>query len=134
MIVDNSIAVHWGLITYLELHADFELAAGAFSGLEAISRYITEKPDLVLMAIDLPDCRSIDLMQYMHEVNHRVPIVVLTTTKDAHLTQAALAAGAACIVNKDMRKQDLVSSIREVVDEIGKGNVWLLNSTEDIIE
>ena len=132
MIVDSNIAVHMGLITYLETHDGFELVAGAFSGVEAITRYITEKPDLVLLAMTLPGCSTFELIQRLHEVNHRVPAIFLTTMRDAQLSDAAMAAGAACTISKDVRGQDLVSSIREAMDKTGYGSAWFNSNIDDI--
>ena len=132
MIVDNNISVRLGVTTYLESHADFELIAEASNGVEAITRYIKEKPDLVLMDLFLPDSSGIEIMQTLQEVNDRVPVIFLATSNGSHLSEAVMAAGATCLVNKDVNGQGLASSIREAMNEIDYGSAWVRSSTEDI--
>jgi two-component system invasion response regulator UvrY len=132
MIVDNHKYVRMGVKTLLESHADFELIAEASSGVEAITRYISEKPDLVLMDFFLPDSSGIEIMKTLHEINGRVPVIFLTTSNGSHLSEAAMVAGAARIVNKDEKGQALASSIRETMGEIENGSAWVRSSTEGI--
>jgi DNA-binding NarL/FixJ family response regulator len=132
MVVDNHKGVRLGVITYLESQADFELVAEASNGAEAITRYIKEKPDLVLMDLVLPDSSGINIMQDLHQVNVRVPVIILTTSTGFHLSEAVMTAGAACVVNKDVRGQALASAIREAMGEIENGSAWLRSSPEEI--
>lgn len=132
MIIDNHKGVRMGVITYLESHADFELVAEASNGAEAITRYIKEKPDLVLLDLVLPDTSGINLMQDLHQVNARVPVIILTTSIGFHLSEAVMTSGAAFVINKDVRGQVLASAIRETMDKIENGSAWLRNNTGDI--
>jgi DNA-binding NarL/FixJ family response regulator len=132
MIVDNHMAVRMGVTTYLESHVDFDLVVEASSGVEAIIRYIKEKPDLVLMDFFLPDSSGIEIMQMLHAVNDRIPVIFLTTSNGSHLSEAATAAGAACMVNKDLKDQALASAIREAMDKIANGSAWGRSNAEDI--
>ncbi len=132
MIVDNHKGVRMGVITYLESHADFELVAEASNGKEAITRYIKEKPDLVLMDLVLPDSSGINIMQDLHQVNAQVPVIILITSKYSYLSEVAITAGAACTINKDVRGQTLTSAIKEAMEEIVRGSAWLRSNPEEI--
>ena len=132
MIVDNHKGVRMGVITYLESQADFELVSEASNGAEAITRYAKEKPDLVLMDLFPPDSSGINLMQDLHQVNVLVPVIILTTSAGFHLSEAVMTAGAACVVNKNVRGHVLASAIRETMDKIENGSAWLRSSPEEI--
>lgn len=130
MIVDNHKGVRMGVITYLESHADFELVAEASNGKEAITRYIKDKPDLVLMDLVLPDSSGVNIMQELHQINAQVPVIILTTLTGSHLSEAVMASGAACIINKDVRGQTLTSAIKEAMDKIENGSAWLRSNSD----
>jgi DNA-binding NarL/FixJ family response regulator len=132
MIVDNHKGVRLGVKTYLESQADFDLVAEASNGAEAITRYIKEKPDLVLMDLDLPDSSGITLMQDLHQVNVRIPVIILTTLTGFHLSEAVKGSGATCMINKDVKGQALASAIREAMGDIENGNAWLRSSPGEV--
>ena len=128
MIVDNHKGVRLGVKTYLESQADFDLVAEASNGAEAITRYIKEKPDLVLMDLDLPDSSGITLMQDLHQVNVRIPVIILTSLTGFHLSEAVMSSGAVCMINKGVNGQVLASAIRDTMDKIENGSAWLRSS------
>jgi NarL family two-component system response regulator LiaR len=132
MIVDNHIGVRLGVKTYFNSQKDFELIAETSSGVEAISHFIKEKPDLVLMDLFLPDSSGIEIMRIMHQVNVRVPVIFLVTSKGFHLSETVMTAGAVCVVSKDVRGQILTSAIRKAMDKNENGSTWFRSSTEVI--
>jgi NarL family two-component system response regulator LiaR len=118
MIVDNHKGVRMGVRTYLESQPDIELVAEASNGGEAFTHYIKKQPDLVLIDLFLPDISGITLMHNLHMINSRVPMIMLSTSINPHLTKAVMIAGAACVVKKDVGDQALASAIREAMGEI----------------
>ena len=132
MIVDDHIGVRMGINTFLESQSDFELVAETSNGMEAMERYIKDKPDLVLINSYLPDSSGIHLMQDLHQVNSNVPMIILTTSKYSYLSEAAITAGAACTINKDVRGQALVSAIRDTMGKIEDGSAWFNKNQEEI--
>ncbi len=132
MIVDNHIGVRMGITTFLESQSDFELVAETSNRMEAMTRYSKDKPDLVLINSCLPDSSGIHLMQDLHQVNSKVPAIILTTSKYSYLSEAAITAGAACTINKDVSGQALVSAIRDTMDKIENGSAWRRSSLDEI--
>ena len=132
MIVDDHIGVRMGINTFLESQSDIELVAETSNGMEAMERYIKDKPDLVLINSYLPDSSGIHLMQDLHQVNSNVPMIILTTSKYSYLSEAAITAGAACTINKDVRGQALVSAIRDTMGKIEDGSAWFNKNQEEI--
>jgi DNA-binding NarL/FixJ family response regulator len=132
MIVDHHKGVRLGLKTYLESHVEFELIAEASNGCEAISHYVEEQPDLVLIGLFLPDTSGINLMHNLHLVNSQLPVIILTTSISPHLTKAVLIAGAAGVVNKDIDGQALALTIREAMGEIESNKIRSRSTKENI--
>lgn len=131
MIVDNSSAVRMGVATYLESQAGIVLATEASNGVEAIKRYRREKADLVLMDLDLPDASGIVIMQHMHEINPRVPVILLTSAKGSLSCAAAAEAGAASVIQKHVKGQELSAAIDRAMREIEGVSVWGSRPDED---
>jgi len=73
-------------------------------------------PDLVLLDLDLPDGRGIELLHRVREANVLVPIVVITTRDEQHIGRAALSEGAQNYWNKTaLDGEHLVHMIRNAI-------------------
>ena len=131
MIVDDHRGVRVGLNTFLGSHSNLELVAEASNGKEAITKYTNEKPDLVLIDLFLPDISGIILMHKLHLVNVRVPVIILTNTTGSSLSEIAMSAGAACVVDKGTSGNRLIAAICETMDRIESGSAWSKSSSEN---
>jgi DNA-binding NarL/FixJ family response regulator len=119
LIVDDHPVVRQGLRALLEVQDDMTVAGEAGDGPAAISLAESLRPDIVLLDLKLPGMDGLAVLRPLRAAGLRV--LVLTSATEPSAAAAAVRAGAAGVVYKDIDPAALVRAIRSVHD----GNVLL---------
>jgi DNA-binding NarL/FixJ family response regulator len=119
LIVDDHPVVRQGLRALLEVQDDMTVAGEAGDGPAAISLAESLRPDIVLLDLKLPGMDGVAVLRPLRAAGLRV--LVLTSAIEPSAAAAAVRAGAAGVVYKDIDPAALVRAIRSVHD----GNVLL---------
>jgi DNA-binding NarL/FixJ family response regulator len=119
LIVDDHPVVRQGLRALLEVQEDMTVAGEAGDGPAALSLAESLRPDIVLLDLKLPGMDGVAVLRPLRAAGLRV--LVLTSATDPSAAAAAVRAGAAGVVYKDIDPAALVRAIRSVHD----GNVLL---------
>ena len=119
LIVDDHPVVRQGLRALLEVQDDMAVVGEAGDGPAAISLAESLRPDIVLLDLKLPGMDGVAVLRPMRAAGLRV--LVLTSATEPSTAAAAVRAGAAGVVYKDIDPAALVRGIRSVHD----GNVLL---------
>jgi DNA-binding NarL/FixJ family response regulator len=119
LIVDDHPVVRQGLRALLEVQDDMTVAGEAGDGPAAISLAESLRPDIVLLDLKLPGMDGVAVLRPLRAAGLRV--LVLTSATEASAAAAAVRAGAAGVVYKDIDPAALVRAIRSVHD----GNMLL---------
>ena len=119
LIVDDHPVVRQGLRALLEVQDDMTVAGEAGDGPAAISLAESLRPDIVLLDLKLPGMDGMAVLRPLRAAGLRV--LVLTSAIEPSAAAAAVRAGAAGVVYKDIDPAALVRAIRSVHD----GNVLL---------
>ena len=119
LIVDDHPVVRQGLRALLEVQDDMTVAGEAGDGPAAISLAESLRPDIVLLDLKLPGMDGLAALPPLRAAGPRV--LVLTSATEPSAAAAAVRAGAAGVVYKDIDPAALVRAIRSVHD----GNVLL---------
>jgi len=119
LIVDGHPVVRQGLRALLEVQDDMAVAGEAGDGPAAISLAESLRPDIVLLDLKLPGMDGVAVLRPLRAAGLRV--LVLTSATEPSVAAAAVRAGAAGVVYKDIDPAALVRAIRAVHD----GNVLL---------
>ena len=92
--------------------AGYETSWAKDSG-QGIGKALTERPDLILTDLNLPDMIAVEAITILKKIpiTSRIPIVVLTA-ETAQLKTQALQAGAAEYLLKPISPRDLLNVIR----------------------
>jgi DNA-binding NarL/FixJ family response regulator len=112
LLVDDHPVVRRGLRGYLELEPDFTVVGEAGDGDEALKAIADLAPDVVLLDLKMPGLDGQGVLERLDQDGPR--ILVLTSATDAERVPAAIAAGAAGFVYKDIDPDALASAIRTV--------------------
>ncbi len=113
-LLDDHELVRRGLRELLEIEADLEVVGESGSAAEATRRIPALRPDVMVLDARLPDGSGIDVCRDVRSQDPTITGLILTSYDDEAALTAAVAAGAAGYVLKDVRGADLVSSIRTV--------------------
>ena len=119
LIVDDHPVVRQGLRALLEVQDDIMVVGEAGDGPAAVSLATSLSPDIVLLDLKLPGMDGVAVLRPLRAAGLRV--LVLTSATEPSAAAAAVRAGAAGVVYKDIDPAALVRAIRSVHD----GNVLL---------
>ncbi len=86
----------------------------AGSGRECVEQVEALQPDIVLMDIRMPEMDGITALRSIKEANPRTRVIIVTTYKSTANLLRALAAGADGFVLKDIPRDKLLLTVREV--------------------
>jgi NarL family two-component system response regulator LiaR len=114
MIADDHAVVRQGLTTFLELQEDIEIVAEASDGEEAARAAARTKPDVALMDLAMPRLDGIEAIAQIAISSPTTGVIVLTSFADDDRIFAAIRAGAAGYLMKDVSPQDLATAVRMV--------------------
>ena len=113
-IVDDHEVVRTGLRRLLDRAEDLELVGEAGTAAEAITQIPVQRPDVAILDTRLPGGSGIDVCRQVRSLDPRIQALILTSYDDDDAVLAAVLAGAAGYVLKDIRNHDLVAHVRAV--------------------
>jgi NarL family two-component system response regulator LiaR len=114
LIADDHAIVRQGLSTFLELQDGIVVAGQAADGEEAATMSQRLQPDVVLMDLVMPVLDGVRAITRIREIAPETRVIVLTSFADDEKIVAAIRAGAAGYLMKDVSPQDLAAAIRLV--------------------
>ncbi|PTY07529.1 DNA-binding response regulator [Opitutaceae bacterium EW11] len=114
MIVEDDTSVRNILTTWLDQAEGFACVA-VFSDVEsALPKIAAEKPDVVLIDINLPGLSGIDCVRQLKPQVPNTQFVMLTVYEDSNHIFDALSAGATGYLTKTTPRDALIGALREV--------------------
>ena len=113
-LLDDHEVVRTGLRELLEHDGDIEVVGESGSALEATARIPALRPDVAVLDARLPDGNGIDVCRDVRSVDPTIQGLILTSYEDDEALFAAIMAGAAGYVLKQIRGTDLVDAVRRV--------------------
>ena len=112
VLADDHAVVRQGLRTFLDLQDDIEVVAEAADGQTAVGATLRTDPDVLLLDLVMPGLDGVGVLGRLRERDARARVIVLTSFGDDDKLFAALRAGAAGYLLKDVEPSELVRAIR----------------------
>jgi DNA-binding NarL/FixJ family response regulator len=113
-LLDDHEVVRRGLADLLQVDGDIEVVGESASATEATARIPALRPDVAVLDARLPDGNGIDVCRDVRAVDPSIKGLILTSYEDDEALFAAIMAGAAGYVLKQIRGTDLVDAVRRV--------------------
>jgi DNA-binding NarL/FixJ family response regulator len=113
-LVDDHELVRRGIRDLLESQGDIVVIGEAGLAAEAVGRVLATRPDVAVLDGRLPDGSGIDVCREVRSADPSIAVLILTSYDDDDALFAAILAGAAGYVLKQVRGDDLVQAIRHV--------------------
>lgn len=113
-LLDDHEVVRRGLHDLLDAEGDIEIVGEAGTAREATARIPALRPDVAVLDARLPDGSGIDVCRDVRSVDPSIKALILTSYDDDEALFAAIMAGAAGYVLKQIGAGDLVDSVRRV--------------------
>jgi len=125
LIVDDHPAVREGLAVRITSQPDMELCGEADDVVEAIKLIEADRPDVVVVDIQLQTGSGLDLVERIKAHDESIGILIWSMYPDSLYAQRALQAGALGYINKRHATRRIVEAIRSVRD----GKIFLCEET-----
>ncbi len=113
-LLDDHEVVRRGLAEMLQASGDIEVVGESGSAQEASRQIPALRPDVAILDARLPDGNGIDVCRDVRAVDSSIKGLILTSYEDDEALFAAIMAGAAGYVLKQIRGTDLVDGVRRV--------------------
>ena len=113
MLVDDHYLVRLGLSSVIALEPDMRVCAEAANGHQAIELFRSERPDVTLMDLRLPDLSGTEAIRTIRAEFPQARIIALSTFAGDEEIHVALEAGALAYLVKTVQPEELVDTIRK---------------------
>ena len=113
-LVDDHEVVRRGLVALLDTEDDIEVVGEAGTVAAAMARVPALRPSVVVLDVRLPDGSGVVLCRDLRSVLPEAGYLMLTSFGDDEALFAAILAGAAGYLLKQIRGFDLVAAVRTV--------------------
>jgi len=90
----------------------------AGDGAEALAQFGRNRPDLVLLDVNLRMMTGLQVLQQMQQKDPDVPVVMLSSENTMKTVQEAVRLGAHAYLLKHMPKDDALVALREIVEDL----------------
>ncbi|HEV7194037.1 MAG TPA: response regulator transcription factor [Jatrophihabitantaceae bacterium] len=113
-LLDDHEIVRRGVADLLSGEADIEIVGEAATAEEAVRRIPTVAPDVAVLDARLPDGSGIEVCRMVRDADPGIRCLILTSYDDDEAVFAAVLAGAAGYVLKQVRGAGLIDAVRQV--------------------
>jgi two-component system, NarL family, response regulator DevR len=113
-LLDDHEVVRAGLRALLESTDDIEVVGEAGTIAEALARIPSTRPDVAILDVRLPDGSGVEVCREIRSRSPEIACVMLTSYADDEALFAAIMAGAAGYVLKQVEGTNLVEDVRRV--------------------
>jgi two-component system response regulator DevR len=113
-LLDDHEVVRRGIAGLLEANDDIVIVGEAGTAAEALARIPAARPDVAILDARLPDGSGIDVCRDIRSQLPEVRCLILTSYDDNDAIFAAVMAGAAGYLLKEIRGTNLVDAVRQV--------------------
>ena len=125
LLVDDHAMFREGVKLLLQRDARLEVIGEAGDPAKALELTARERPDIVLLDIDLAGHDGLDMIESLQASSPATDVIVLTGLRDEGLQARALRSGAKGFVQKD-QNGDLVL---RAIQKVHEGEIWFDRST-----
>ncbi len=115
LIVDDHPMMRTGLAQLIDNEPDLKVCAEADTAGQALEVVTTQKLDLVLLDISLPDKNGLEAIKDIHAQKPELPVLIVSMHDEALYAERVLRAGARGYIMKQEGGKKLMSAIRQVL-------------------
>ncbi len=115
-LADDHTILREGLRAILERESDVSVVGEAADGLDAVTRVLALRPDVVVMDISMPGLNGVEATRRIVEALPRAKVIGLSMHADRRYVQAMFEAGAVGYLLKNAASDELLHALRVVVE------------------
>ena len=119
-IIEDQAAIREMLVELLGRQGGHAIVGAVATGGEGLELVTKEKPDLVLLDIQMPGMSGIDFLRRLRRATDRTQVLVFSARQETQVIRSLVQEGIHGYVNKSQRFADL----RQAVERVGHGGTW----------
>jgi DNA-binding NarL/FixJ family response regulator len=116
VLADDHVFVRDGIKSLLENEVNIKVVGEATDGLEAMKIVQTEKPDLLILDIRMPNLTGIEVVEKLRSQNNLVKIVMLSMHESEEYVLKSIKAGADGYLLKGSSKEEFLKAVHTVAN------------------
>lgn len=116
VLADDHVFVRDGIKSLLENETNIEVVGEATDGLEALKIVETNKPDLLILDIRMPNMTGIEVVEKLRSQNNDVKIVMLSMHESEEYVLKSIKAGADGYLLKGSSKEEFLKALQTVAN------------------
>jgi DNA-binding NarL/FixJ family response regulator len=116
LICDDHRIVREGLKQFVQSVPGVARVETAASGEEVLARYGVERPDLVLMDVQMPGLGGLETTRRLVRDHPDARVIMLTAADDRENVATAVANGATGYLHKDVSREELCAAVANALD------------------
>lgn len=116
VIADDHPMIRYGLLGVLRMHPQFIVVGEASSGDEAVRKAIQEKPDVIILDINMPGTDGITAAMQIKEQLPDIKILMMTVYTDEEYLKGSLAAGVSGYIIKKAADTELITALQTILE------------------
>ncbi len=88
----------------------------ARNGAEAVRLYEEERPDFLLLDVNMPVMDGLEALEKIRAINPAVVVIMITSLAMRRIVEAALQGGACNFIRKDTPRNQMIEIITETIE------------------
>ena len=116
LLVDDEPHIRKFIGLLLKQFSDPQLIEAA-NGEEALEIYARERPDLVLLDLNMPKLGGIETLRKLREMDPDSIVVMLTSLATRQVIEEAAALGAVNYIRKDTPKEEITKALQTTIED-----------------
>lgn len=116
LLADDHKMVRDGIKSFLESEDWLSVVAEADNGDDAIKKFRTETPDIILMDISMPVKNGMEASEEIMQESDQVKIIMLSMYLDEKYINTCMEAGVHGYIHKGADKEDVIYGIKQVLE------------------
>lgn len=129
LIADDHDVVRKGLRAILELHPGWTVCSEVSTGRQAVETAVRDRPDLVIMDINMPELNGLDATRQIVDSMPQLPVLILSAHDSELLVRQMVSSGARGYVLKSDAGEDLAAA----VEALTQGRLFFTSTVSQII-
>ena len=114
LIVDDHPLLRHGLREVIGHNSRFKIVGEAADGEEAMHLFVTLKPDIAVIDIDMPRLNGLETIRALRQQAFAIKTIILTMYKEEDMFNAAMDLGAKAYVLKENAANDIMAALEKV--------------------
>jgi len=100
----------------------------ASNGMQALTLYASEQPDLVILDVNMPELDGLQTLAGLRSLDPNCAVIMLTSLTTRQIIERAAEFGAVYYIRKDTPKDEILSTLQQVIDALFEPDDGTINS------